>query len=74
MSYVLLCNQRSLKKNYDFLSGIDDSTGAVSDIFESSFFKSEEIGNFTTMVNGLVDVSIIKLLKSYCCYKVRNAD
>lgn len=39
------------------ITGIDDTTGAVTDVFQDKYFRIEEIGNFVAMVPGLVDVS-----------------
>lgn len=39
------------------VSGIDDTTGAITDVFQDKYFKMEDVGNFTAMVPGLVDVS-----------------
>lgn len=54
LEYFILLNFILLKIS---IAGIDDTTGAVTDVFQDKYFRIEEIGNFVAMVPGLVDVS-----------------
>lgn len=38
--------------------GIVDTTGALTDVFTDKFFTKDQIGNFTAMTPGLIDVSL----------------
>ncbi|XP_054284421.1 glutactin-like [Macrosteles quadrilineatus] len=60
-----------LKATLQF-SGIDDTTGAITDVFLDKYFKIEEIGNFTAMVPGLVDICGVTLLKACTLQQARR--
>ncbi|XP_075211345.1 carboxylesterase 4A-like [Lycorma delicatula] len=53
-------------------SGIVDTTGAITDVFEEKFFKEDEIGNFTAMTPGLIDICGITLLKACTLQQIRQ--
>ncbi|KAG8252389.1 hypothetical protein J6590_057810 [Homalodisca vitripennis] len=60
-----------LKATLQF-SGIDDTTGAITDVFQDKYFRVEEIGNFTAMVPGLVDICGVTLLKACTLQQARR--
>ncbi|BES88792.1 alpha/beta hydrolase fold [Nesidiocoris tenuis] len=45
-------------------SGIKDPSGAIADVFNEHYFERSQVGNFTEMVPGLVDICGLLLLKS----------
>lgn len=45
-------------------SGIEDTTGMVSDLLNEKYFRSGELGNFTAMTPGLIDICGVALLKA----------
>nr|UYG55611.1 esterase 2 [Geocoris pallidipennis] len=53
-------------------SGIIDTTGALTDVFTDRFFTRDQLGNFTAMTPGLVDLCGLTLLKS-CTLAVARA-
>lgn len=55
-----------MKIDIYLFSGIDDTTGAITDVFQDKYFRTEEVGNFTAMVPGLIDV-IIYLYYYFIC-------
>ncbi|KAE8748642.1 Carboxyl/Cholinesterase 26 [Frankliniella occidentalis] len=50
-------------------SGIDDDTGALSDVFREKYFKESDLGNFTLMTPGLIDICGVALLKA-CTFRM----
>ncbi|XP_034230889.1 glutactin-like isoform X2 [Thrips palmi] len=50
-------------------SGINDDTGALSDVFRRKFFSESDMGNFTRMTPGLVDMCGVTLLKA-CTFRM----
>ncbi|KAL1124776.1 hypothetical protein AAG570_001397 [Ranatra chinensis] len=77
--YDFILDRLNATNNTDFLtstflqavlkfSGIVDPTGAITDIFETKFFQTEEVGNFTAMIPGLIDICGDTLIKS-CTFK-----
>ncbi|XP_039281301.1 esterase E4 isoform X2 [Nilaparvata lugens] len=53
-------------------SGIDDTTGAVTDTFQDKYFKDDEVGNFTAMIPGLIDICGVTLLKACLLQQIRH--
>ncbi|KAK9510784.1 hypothetical protein O3M35_005496 [Rhynocoris fuscipes] len=53
-------------------SGIDDTTGAITDVFKDKFFEQNEMGNFTAMTPGLVDICGVTLLKACTLKQARK--
>ncbi|XP_073986767.1 juvenile hormone esterase-like isoform X2 [Rhodnius prolixus] len=53
-------------------SGIEDTTGAISDVFKDKFFQQNEMGNFTAMIPGLVDICGVTLLKACTLKQARK--
>ncbi|RZF46069.1 hypothetical protein LSTR_LSTR004782 [Laodelphax striatellus] len=53
-------------------SGIDDTTGAITDIFQDKYFKDDEVGNFTAMIPGLIDICGVTLLKACLLQQIRH--
>ncbi|XP_046687175.1 juvenile hormone esterase-like, partial [Homalodisca vitripennis] len=81
MDFILERNNATNNTDYlvnDFLkatlqfSGIDDTTGAITDVFQDKYFRVEEIGNFTAMVPGLVDICGVTLLKACTLQQARR--
>lgn len=38
-------------------AGVEDTVGAVSDLLNQKYFRHDQLGNFTAMIPGMVDVS-----------------
>ncbi|XP_033606831.1 carboxylesterase 1E isoform X3 [Cryptotermes secundus] len=46
------------------LGRIEDTTGMISDLLNEKYFQSGELGNFTAMTPGLIDICGVALLKA----------
>ncbi|PNF36333.1 hypothetical protein B7P43_G00515 [Cryptotermes secundus] len=66
--YNLLHNEDYLRHNLTRttlrFSGIEDTTGMISDLLNEKYFQSGELGNFTAMTPGLIDICGVALLKA----------
>lgn len=81
--YDFILERNNITKNTSYLtndflkatlqfSGIDDTTGAITDVFQDKYFRSNEVGNFTAMVPGLIDICGVTLLKACTLQQARR--
>nr|XP_018917077.1 PREDICTED: pyrethroid hydrolase Ces2a-like isoform X2 [Bemisia tabaci]XP_018917078.1 PREDICTED: pyrethroid hydrolase Ces2a-like isoform X2 [Bemisia tabaci]XP_018917079.1 PREDICTED: pyrethroid hydrolase Ces2a-like isoform X2 [Bemisia tabaci] len=78
--YTYLLEANNLTHNSEYLKtsftrsvlrflGVEDTVGAVSDLLNQKYFRHDQLGNFTAMIPGMVDICGVLLIKS-CVFKL----